>query len=150
MFMVSTDGLSPLQRSILVLAYDNWTREGRSTQSEGCDGYFYEILERVWHFENRWAGASRERTPTHWHFGLRQIPYRRYNAAMASLSRSVKRLTDWGLVTRHRGKSWRGTWAGMKLTATGLPVAKRLWEAWLAGQVLARYRARKASGSTAP
>jgi hypothetical protein len=91
--MVSTDSLSPLQRTILVLAYDNWEREGRTTRSDGCDCYYYEILVRVWRFENRWAGASRERTPTYWHFGRRQMPYARYNAALASLSRSVKRLT---------------------------------------------------------
>jgi hypothetical protein len=141
--MASADGLSPLQRTILVLAYDNWEREERTTRSEGCDCYYYEVLERVWRFENRWAGVSRKRTPTRWHFGLRQIPYPRYNAALASLSRSVKRLTERGLVTRHRGKSWRGTWAGVKLTDTGVPVAERLWEAWLARQVLARYQARK-------
>jgi hypothetical protein len=141
--MVSADGLSPLQRTILVLAYDNWERERRTTQSEGCDCYYYEVLERVWRFENRWAGVSRERTPTRWHFGLQRIPYHRYNAALASLSRAVRRLAQRGLVTRHRGKSWRGTYAGVKLTATGLPVATRLWEAWLARQVLARYQATK-------
>jgi hypothetical protein len=81
----------------------------------------------------RGSGAKEsQRTPTRWHFGLRQIPYPRYNAALASLSRSVTRLTARGLVTRHRGKSWRGTGAGVKLTVVGVPVAARLWEAWLA------------------
>jgi hypothetical protein len=133
----SADRLSPLQRTILVVAYDNWAREERATRSEGCDCYYYEALERVWGFENRWAHVS-QRTPERWHFGLRQIPYHRYNAALASLSRSVKRLTERGLVTRHRGKSWRGTWAGVKLTTVGVPVAERLWEAWLARRALAK------------
>jgi hypothetical protein len=143
--MGSAHGLSPLQRTILVLAYNNWEREGRTTQSEGCDCYYYEVLERVWRFENRWASVSRERMPTRWHFGLRQIPYPRYNAALASLSRAVRRLAQRGLVTRHRGKSARGTWAGVKLTTTGLPVATRLWDAWLARQALARLQAPKAT-----
>jgi hypothetical protein len=142
MLMVSTDGLSPLQRTILVLAYDNWEREGRTTRSEGCDCYYYEVLQRVWGFENRWAHLP-HRTPERWHFRQRQIPYGRYNAALASLSRAVRRLAQRGLVTRHRGTSWRGTWAGVKLTVVGVPVAERLWESWLARQVLAHYQARK-------
>jgi hypothetical protein len=92
--MAAADSVSPLQRTFLVLAYDNWEREGRTTQSEGCDCYYYEVLERVWRFNNRCAGLSRGRTPTRWHFGLRQIPSHRYNAALASLSRSGKRLTE--------------------------------------------------------
>jgi hypothetical protein len=143
MNMISADGLSPLQRTILVRAYDNWRQEGRSTRSEGCDCYYYEVLERVWRFENRWAGLSGERTPTRWHFRQRQIPYARYNAALASLSRSVKRMAARGLVTRHLGKSWRGTWAGVRLTAAGLPVAKRVWEAWLVRLALARLQAQQ-------
>jgi hypothetical protein len=138
--MLSLVSLSPLQRTILILAYDHWRRAQRTPSSGECDCYYYEALQRVWGFENRWAHVP-QRTPERWHFGLRQMPYPRYNAALAALSRSVKRLTERGLVTRHRGRSWRGTWAGVKLTAAGVPVAKRFWEAWLARRALARLQA---------
>jgi hypothetical protein len=69
--MVFIDGLSPLQRAILVLVYDNCRRKGRTTQSEGCDCYNSEGPEHVWRIQNRRAGLTGGRTPTHWHFGLR-------------------------------------------------------------------------------
>src|SRR5262245_2998978 len=142
MYMVSTDDLSRLQRPILVRAYDNGRRDGRTTRSEGCDGYDDEVVQRTWGFENRWAHLPQQ-TPERWHVHHRQIPYGRYQAALTSLSRSVQRLTDRGLVTRYRGRIWRGTWAGVKLTSSGLPVAKRLWEAGLARQSQARLQMRK-------
>ena len=45
--MVSADGLSPLQRTILMLAYDSRVLEGRTSRSEDCNCYYYEVLERV-------------------------------------------------------------------------------------------------------
>lgn len=124
--MAQDQGLSPLQQTILRIAYDNRRQEGRTAQSPGADCYYYEVVQQVWKFENRWAGMA-QRTQERWHFRQRPLGAR-YRAALVSVSRSVRRLVERGLVTHQRGKAWRGTWAGVKLTDGGVPVAKDRWE----------------------
>ena len=101
-------GLSELQRSLLTLAgrkFDKWA--GRDSLSQVL---FYS--EALMHCFAWTKNAGR--------FPRRNIGAAQYNKAMATISRSVRRLEARGLVEKHKGPYW----TGFKITPEGRDVLR--------------------------
>jgi hypothetical protein len=111
--------LSRLQRWILYAAFEN--RLGDPGAPE-VDLYTHEILAGYFAFPMRWY----DREPLHskpgsHRFDREQIGRERYDAAQASISRTVRRLEARGLVERYVADVSR--WAGLRLTDAGVEAA---------------------------
>lgn len=110
-------GISPLQRTILVIA-DRNKRNGTGAESEskGGDVLYWEVL--VEHFG--WTPKHRDRYGV-LKFSPAEIGEARYNAALASVSRAMWRLGQRGLLTCKQGRAWSGgdlTPLGQELAST--------------------------------
>jgi hypothetical protein len=121
-------GLSELQKRILVLAYQNHSKESRpepGTAVLGADLYKNEVLAQVFDLplqsDIRTPGG--ERDPAGWHFSKRALG-QKYNAAQASVARAFRRLEDRELAVRLVGSV--SGWSGIDLTDEGLRVAEKL------------------------
>lgn len=111
-------GLSPLQRHILLLAHDN-REAGRSGQ--GPDIHTAEIIATVYGFP---VPSGRDpRDSRHQTFSREEIGTQAYGAAAAAVSRTLRRLEERGLLTRHTRAGGRLTEAGHQ-TAAGLSTPK--------------------------
>jgi hypothetical protein len=117
-------GLSPLQKKILLMAYQNRTIKERK---QGVDLRYPDVLREWWGWEPvlwpRWEKGERCDAISR-HFSKRQIGEREYRSAEASLSRAVGRLAERGLVYRAR-LFGHGV---VDLTEEGTEVAARLAE----------------------
>ena len=118
-------GLSPLQKRLLRMTYANYlTRDPRFY----TDLLYTEALVAIWGLEStpRWLSDVAERYPGRGSFPRATAEdRRRYNVAMASLSRSVDRLINRGLVYWNHSQLAEG-WTGFELTEEGLAVAQAL------------------------
>jgi hypothetical protein len=118
--------LSRLQKQILLLALANKQRENRGFEERTlADVLYSEILMEVYRF--RPIEPLRDKT------GKRDVSRKfdpvligraRYNAALAAVSRAIRRLEQRGLAWSVRGNYT--PWAGCSLTPEGLPLAKQL------------------------
>lgn len=112
-------GLSDLQQTILAMAYRNRNR------AEYAHLYTYEIMRDVYHFHDyqTWLGEKSVATPAGYHFTVKSISNRvRYDTLHASLSRSLRRLINRGLLQKHTS----GQPAGANLTPQGKEIAQHL------------------------
>lgn len=146
-------GLSPLQKTVLLLALKNYEEEGRwrphALGEPPADVLQSEILEWwfQWEPDLRWMGPYGRDPGFWWRPRIRQCPGdgetvgRRnwtgqkfskaqrgsaYNSARASLSRALTRLERRGLMTWVSG-AW-SLWAGADLTDEGVKLARALQE----------------------
>ncbi len=108
-------GLSDLQKKILEIAFRGYLQDPRA------DAFDAEILQD--HFG--WSPSRQIREdPCAPVFSKQAIGPRRYNSCMASVSRSISRLEDRGLIRRFKGFTQQ--WSGVKLTVSGVRVAGEL------------------------
>lgn len=141
-------GLSPLQRTMLLVAWRNVQAEGRPLEGAskmgrrgGADAYYHEVLSEAFGvYWRRWDGQQRawvrieDKRLKSFNTGERERPARMcdwYRAtridppgfnrasAKAAISRAVLRLQERGLVVAMRG----GCWSGYDLTQAGRDLA---------------------------
>ncbi len=113
-------GLSPLQKTILQLAYEN---QGRQTPQ--TDVTYSEILVKYFGWELVDNSPSWASMP--WYqqsFSKNDIGQAEYGRAMASVSRAVKRLQERGLIEKTHSLR-AGGWSGANLTEVGKTQALR-------------------------
>jgi hypothetical protein len=123
---VSPPRLSGLQRTVLALALANRETEGRDTDTPGADVTYAEILVAFYRWEptSPLRRSDGSRVYGGQKFPKAEIGARPYAAALAAVSRAVKRLDDRGLVAAL--VSTRAHWSGAKLTDQGVQVARAL------------------------
>jgi hypothetical protein len=92
------------------MAFERLGRGAAQEQPSPVDLYYAEILTELFGFPTLTDPAQ----PGSQHFNRTQIGIREYDAAAASLSRSVGRLERRGLVTVYHGTTSR--WTGVTLT----------------------------------
>jgi len=109
-------GLSELQQSIIVMAYEN---RDPSINLGGRHVYRESILRECFGWEPRERGWSP--------FSRKDIGAERYNRGMASLSRALRRLEERGLVEFTHSMLASG-WSGVLLTEEGEAEAQRILE----------------------
>ena len=110
-------GLSQKQQNVLVLALE----KRRDDPDRNVDLYCAEMLHHLWGFPYKFG---RREFGHGQNFDQDQIGRRPYRSARASLSRSLRRLEDRGLVERYDGVSAK--WVGIELTSAGEDVASGL------------------------
>lgn len=114
--VITVSKLSRLQRFILERAYKNRITESRGPDSKGADLYYSEVLAGFFGFPTHHADL-RESIGGH-KFDISKIGPRKYNAAQASISRTMLRLMRRGLVNWMNGVCSR--WSGCNLTIAGV------------------------------
>lgn len=112
-------GLSPLQQTILRLAYQNRMADSGYQDEARADVFYCEIFESHYGWPSIWKNSRKAHGQK---FTKAEVGERQYNAAHAAVSRAALRLEQRGLVTCVRGFSW----AGVNLTEAGNRIAKEL------------------------
>src|SRR5829696_2030416 len=104
-------GLSPLQRTILEMAYENAGRRAPQT-----DVLYAEVLTEYFGWDNpsgRWSNA----------FSPKSIGENAYNSGKVSVSRAFTRLEQRGLIEKNRSMR-AGGWHGAIITERGSEVVR--------------------------
>lgn len=122
----SLNRLSKLQRAILRLAWGNlqfkaaWQRPDRVNH----ELYVHEILALEFNLQEYLTFDLVDARLNGWHSGQKfsGVDRKLYNCAQASVSRSLYRLRERGLITISKGFSW----TGLSLTPLGLVQAAKL------------------------
>lgn len=109
-------GLSDLEKRILTLAYE---KRMHTPRTGPCDVSTTQVLLEVYDWplvENCFSVAAHN-------FDRSEIGLREYNRAMASVSRSLRRLEARGLATRFKSSH---AWSGITLTPAGMEASNEL------------------------
>lgn len=121
-------GLSDLQKAVLLMAHENsFTGDDAYSNWDGEGKYpphvkRARILEEYFGWQPDTATGRPPRTGA---FNRQDVGHKRYNAVMASLSRSLHRLETRGLIyLTHSARA--GGWSGAELTEEGRAEALRL------------------------
>jgi len=124
-------GLSLLQKWILVHALENRQKELSRELSAGVDLYYKEILAGFFKFPIKKKCGYGSTDPREPHanqlFSMHEIDKKKYRSAMATLSRSVSRLQEKGLIQLMQGTT---RLSGVALTEKGMLLASEFKHIW--------------------
>jgi hypothetical protein len=118
-----TQKLSSQQKQIVLRAFRNWEGAHATDARHRVDLFYSEVLHDLYGLPTR-DGVHPRQKPANRIFSPAAIGHARYHVIQSSVSRSILRLAQRGLVQQVHGP--KSTWSGCILTSAGVTLARRL------------------------